>query len=113
MSPSNRPPLPLYQGHLTRSERQRFAAYSRAPLDHEVALLRILNERRMARLAESQDPEERASLANELTRTAILVARLLQIRAALGQGERDTRLEEIAANLRAAFTSADPPNPIP
>lgn len=100
---------PLYQLHLTRAERARFMAFSRDPLDFEIALLRVINERQMARLASSADPEEQAALERDLTRTAVLIARLMQVRSALGQGDGGERLDEIAASLRAAFTRPEPP----
>jgi hypothetical protein len=98
-----------YRPHLTRAERQRFTAFSRASLDEEIALLRVLNERQAARLAETPDPQVQAALEHSLASNAVLIARLMQIRAGLGQDSGEERLEEIAARLRQVFARPAPP----
>ena len=112
MNQNRRKPSVPYYAFLTRSERQRFAEYSRAPLDHEIALLRLFNERRMIQLSETSDPEEHERLEHKIAQTAVLIARLMLIRIRTGQNSTDDRLAEIAAGLRSAFTRAEPPNRI-
>lgn len=112
MNPNRRKLSVPYHTFLTRSERQRFEEFSRAPLDNEIALLRVLNERSMIRLSETCDPAEQERMERKIAQTAVLIARLMQIRTRTGQSSPDDRLAEIAAGLRSAFTRSEPPNRI-